>query len=334
MAEKAKKKKTKAKALEVEADEQPVEETVVVEAEATEAPEPATEVAEAEAEPKQEEKATAKAGKRSAKALKENEEKVAKEERKVETAASEEDKPKKAVTPTRSRLDRRGKKFRKAAEQIEKDKVYPLSDALELATKTSPAKFDASVELHINLSVDPRHADQNVRDSLVLPAGTGKVVKVAVFADADGAAKGKKAGADITGEEDIIKLLDKGQFSFDILVATPSHMPKLGKYARILGPRGLMPNPKSGTVTTDIVKAVSEAKAGRVEYRVDSTGIVHLSIGKVSFGRAKLEENAHAVLTSIRSNKPASVKSAYIKAIHLTTTMGPSISVEPNEQLA
>jgi large subunit ribosomal protein L1 len=321
MAEAAKK-NTKAKALEVEADEQPTEAAVVT-------PEPTEEVA--TEEPK---KATAKAGKRSAKAIKETEEKVAKEERKAEVAETSEDKPTKAVTPTRSRLERRGKKFRKVAEQIEAGKVYTLAEALELATKTNPTKFDASVELHVNLSVDPRHADQNVRDSLVLPAGTGKAVRVAVFADTEGAAKGKKAGADIVGEEDVIKLLDKGQFNFDVLVATPSHMPKLGKYARLLGPRGLMPNPKSGTVTTDVEKAVTEAKAGRVEYRVDSTGIVHLSIGKVSFGRAKLEENAKAVLNSIRGNKPASVKSAYIKAMHLTTTMGPSITVEANEQLA
>lgn len=279
----------------------------------------------------QEEKATAKAGKRSAKALKEAEEKVAKEERKAEAAETDE-KPKMALTPTRSHLERKGKKFRKTAEQIEKGKVYSLGEALELATKTSPVKFDASVELHINLNVDPRHADQNVRDSLVLPAGTGKTVRIAVFTDADGSVSGKKAGADIAGEEDVIKMLDKGQFNFDILIATPSHMSKLGKYARLLGPRGLMPNPKSGTVTTDVTKAVTEAKAGRVEYRVDSTGIVHLSIGKVSFGRAKLEENARAVLTSIRGNKPTSVKTAYVKSIHLATTMGPSITVEPNEQ--
>lgn len=321
MAEEAKK-KTKAKAVETEV----VEEPVVVEA---------TEVAEETPQEETEtmEKATAKAGKRSAKALKEADEKLAKEERKAEAAEADEA-PKKIVTPTRSRLERKGKKFRKIAEQIEKDKIYGLGEALELAVKTNPAKFDASVELHINLNVDPRHADQNVRDNLVLPAGTGKTIRVAVFADADGSASGKKAGADITGEEDVLKLLDKGQFDFDILIATPSHMPKLGKYARLLGPRGLMPNPKSGTVTTDVVKAVTEAKAGRVEYRVDSTGIIHLSIGKVSFGRAKLEENARAVLTSIRSNKPASVKGTYVKTMHLATTMGPSIVIEPNEPLA
>lgn len=275
----------------------------------------------------------AKAGKRSAKALKAVEEKVAKEERKVAHATDEEAaKPKITARPARSRLERRGKKFREAAKRIEREKSYPLSEALELATKTSPTKFDASVELHVNLNVDPRHADQNVRDSLVLPSGTGKAVRVAVFAEAE-AADAQKAGADIVGAEKVLQHLEKNQLPFDVLIATPSQMPKLGKYARILGPRGLMPNPKSGTVTGDVVKAVKEAKAGRVEYRVDSTGIVHLSIGKVSFGKAKLEENARAVLGSIKGNKPASVKGGYIKAAHIATTMGPSITFDPNEQL-
>jgi len=270
------------------------------------------------------EKATAKAGKRSSKAIAEAEEKQAKEARK-EQAAEEAEKPKQHANPTRSRLERQGKNFRKAAEQVEKDKKYALGEALELATKTNPTKFDASVELHINLNVDPRHADQNIRDNLVLPAGTGKNIRVAVFADE------KVEGADIQGIEELTKQLDKGQMNFDILVATPANMPKLGKYARALGPRGLMPNPKSGTVTTDVAKAVKEAKAGRVEYRVDSTGIVHLGIGKVSFGKAKLEENARAVLTSIKGNKPNSVKGTYVKAIHIASTMGPSIAVDVNE---
>lgn len=278
-------------------------------------------------------KSTAKAGKRSAKAVAAAEVTAKKEERKAAKAgadleAADADKPKQKQNPTRTRLQRQGKGFRKAAEQIDKDKAYTLGDALELATKTSPAKFDATVELHINLRVDPRHADQNIRDNLVLPQGTGKTVRVAVFADVDDAAAAKKAGADITGLEDITKMLDKGQMDFDILIATPSQMSKLGKYARALGPRGLMPNPKSGTVTTDVTKAVSEAKAGRVEYRVDSTGIVHLGFGKVSFGRDRLLENAEAALASIKSNKPASVKGTYVKSIHITTTMGPSITVE------
>ena len=269
---------------------------------------------------------SAKAGKRSAKALKEAEELQAKEERKLAAAEGElQDKPKQHANPTRSRLERQGKKFREAAKLIEADKAYSLKEAIALAQKTSPTAFDASVELHVNLNVDPRHADQNIRDSLVLPAGTGKNVRVAVFDDE------KVEGADLQGVENITKALDKGEMNFDILIATPAQMAKLGKYARSLGPRGLMPNPKSGTVTTDVAKAVREAKAGRVEYRVDSTGIVHLAVGKVSFGDAKLDQNIQAVFASIKSSKPASVKGSYVKAIHLSTTMGPSITVAISE---
>jgi large subunit ribosomal protein L1 len=275
-------------------------------------------------------KTATKAGKRSAKGQAEAEAKAEKlehqthrTEEKTEEAKAE--KPKQPVKPTRSRLERRSKGYRKSAEQIERGKVYSLKDALELATKTSSVKFDASVELHVNLGVDPRQADQNIRASLVLPQGTGKAVRVAVFAD------DKAEGADLSGIEAITKDLEKGVINFDILIATPANMAKLGKYARLLGPRGLMPNPKSGTVTTDVSKAVTEAKAGRVEYRVDSTGIVHLAIGKVSFGGAKLLENAQAVMASIRGAKPASVKGNYLKAIHVTTTMGPSITVGTGE---
>jgi large subunit ribosomal protein L1 len=273
-------------------------------------------------------KATAKAGKRSAKGLEEAEakaEKIEHQKHRDEEEAEAEAKPKAPVKPTRSRLERRSKGYRKSAELVEKGKVYALGEALELATKTSSVKFDASVELHVNLGVDPRQADQNIRANLVLPQGTGKTVRVAVFSD------DKVTGADLAGVEEITKQLDKGEISFDTLIATPANMPKLGKYARLLGPRGLMPNPKSGTVTTDVQKAVSEAKAGRVEYRVDSTGIVHLAVGKVSFGGAKLLENASAVMASIKSAKPQSVKGNYIKAVHVTTTMGPSIPVNPNE---
>ena len=273
-------------------------------------------------------KATAKAGKRSAKGLEEAEakaEKIEHQKHRDEEEAEAEAKPKAPVKPTRSRLERRSKGYRKSAELVEKGKVYALGEALELATKTSSVKFDASVELHVNLGVDPRQADQNIRANLVLPQGTGKTVRVAVFSD------DKVTGADLAGVEEITKQLDKGEISFDTLIATPANMPKLGKYARLLGPRGLMPNPKSGTVTTDVQKAVSEAKAGRVEYRVDSTGIVHLAVGKVSFGGVKLLENASAVMASIKGAKPQSVKGNYIKAVHVTTTMGPSIPVTPNE---
>jgi large subunit ribosomal protein L1 len=256
---------------------------------------------------------------------------VAKEARKSAKAgseAAEDSKPKQRQNPTRPRLERQGKNFRKAAKAVDTTKVYSLEEAMDLAVKTSPVKFDATVELHINLRVDPRHADQNIRDNFVLPQGTGKTVRVAVFADVDDAATAKSAGADIAGIEEITRMLDKGSMDFDMLIATPSQMAKLGKYARALGPRGLMPNPKSGTVTTDVTKAVKEAKAGRVEYRVDSTGIVHLGMGKVSFGKDRLLENAQAVLANIKSNKPASIKGAYVKTIHVSTTMGPSVTVE------
>ncbi|MDZ7744974.1 MAG: 50S ribosomal protein L1 [Candidatus Saccharibacteria bacterium] len=206
---------------------------------------------------------------------------------------------------------------------MEAGKQYGVADAVELASKTSPVKFDATVELHVNLNVDPRQADQNIRDTVVLPAGTGKETRVAVFADTAGVATAKKAGADIAGEDELLQQLDKEQFDFDVLIATPTTMPKLGKYARLLGPKGLMPNPKSGTVTTDIAKAVEEAKAGRVEYRVDSTGIIHMAVGKVSFGKHKLFDNARAAIKSIRGNKPASVKSSFITSAHVTTKYCP-----------
>lgn len=273
-------------------------------------------------------KAVAKSGKRSAKGIEEAEakaEKIEAQQHRGEDTAEAAEKPKQPLKPTRSRLERRSKGYRKAAELIEQRKLYGLAEALELATKTSSTKFDASIELHVNLGVDPRQADQNIRTNLVLPQGTGKKVRVAVFADES------IKEADMSGVEAITKELEKGTLNFDVLIATPANMPKLGKYARLLGPRGLMPNPKSGTVTNDVAKAVAEAKAGKVEYRVDSTGIVHLSVGKVSFGGAKLLENAQAVMASIRAAKPASVKGTYIKAIHITTSMGPSITVSTAE---
>lgn len=288
--------------------------------------------AEAVQEANSDEEKLAKAGKRSAKALKEAEEKQIKEERKTAKKEAEaEDKPKQKQNPPRSKLERKGKQYRKVAEQIQKEKVYTLKEALELATKTNPVKFDATVEVHVRLGVDPRQADQNIRDTLVLPAGTGKEVRVAVFADVEDVAKAKKAGATIAAAEEFLQQLDKGTLDFDVLIATPAMMPKLGKYARLLGPKGLMPNPKSGTVTADVTKAVTEAKAGRVEYRVDSTGIVHVGIGKVSFGGAKLTDNARALLTSIKQNKPASIKGAFVRSIYVTTSMGPSIAVDLSE---
>ena len=274
-------------------------------------------------------KPLAKAGKRSAKAIKESEEQQAKVERKAQLAdvdQAEQTKPKTAQKPARPKLERRSKAYKNSAKQIDKNKDYTLEEALELAVKTSSVKFDATVELHVNLSVDPRQADQNIRGNLVLPSGTGKQTKVAVVAEAEDLEKAKAAGADNTGEE-VLASLEKGVIGFDVLIATPSMMPKLGKFARILGPKGLMPNPKSGTVTKDIEKAVREAKAGRVEFRVDSTGIIHLGAGKVSFGPDKLSKNVQAILSSIKSAKPASVKGIYVKSAYLTTAMGPSIKL-------
>lgn len=278
------------------------------------------------------EKKTAKAGKRSEKALAEAEEKEAKEARKAEKKAEESDeKPKIAVKPTRSRLERRGKKYRELAGQIDTTKQYTLAEALELAVKTSTTKFDSTVETHIRLGLDPRQADQNIRDIVVLPAGTGKTLRVAVFAEDDDAKKAKAAGADIAGNEDFLALLDKEKIEFDVLIATPNLMAKLAKYARLLGPKGLMPNPKSGTVTKEVAKAVEQAKAGRIEYRVDSTGIVHVGVGKVSFGAKKLEDNVKALFASVRQNKPASLKGIYVRSITVSTTMGPGIKVSTSE---
>ena len=279
-------------------------------------------------------KKTTKAGKHSEKGLKEAEEKVAKLEaqkhRDEEKAEAEDKKPKQPQRVT-NKLDRAAKGYRKSAELLEKGKVYSLKEALDLAVKTSHVKFDATVELHVNLGVDPRQADQNLRDTIQMPSGTGKTVRVAVLADADDAAAAKKAGADIAGSDDFLAQLDKNVIDFDILISTPAMMAKLGKYARVLGPKGLMPNPKSGTVTTDVVKAVTESKAGRVEYRVDSTGIIHVGVGKVSFGADKLQKNVRAIFASIKQNKPSSLKGSYVQAIHLATTMGPSIKVELSE---
>jgi large subunit ribosomal protein L1 len=279
------------------------------------------------------EKATAKAGKRSEKSLREAEEKAEKEARKEagDTTAQSDDEPtrKKGPAPkVRSKLERRGKSYRKLAEQLEVGKVYDLAEALDLAVKTNPVKFDASVEIHVRLGVDPRQADQNIRSTVVLPNGSGKTVRVAVFAPEGDHAAATKAGADVVGDETFIKQLEKEELNFDILVATPQYMPKLGKYARLLGPRGLMPNPKSGTVATDVAKAVTEAKAGKVEYRVDKQAIVHLAVGKVSFGAEKLEQNARAFFDSLQAQKPSSLKNAYVKSTSISTTMGPGIKVE------
>lgn len=276
----------------------------------------------------------AKAGKRSEKALKEADEKAEKEARKeagdtTPQSAEAEAHTKRGPKPvTRPLIERRGKSYRKLAEKIEKGKVYPLAEALALAVETNPAKFDASVEIHVRLGVDPRQADQNIRATVSLPHGTGKTIRVAVFAPETDHAAAKKAGADIVGDEDFLKQLDGGKIEFDTLITSPQYMPKLGKYARLLGPKGLMPNPKAGTVATDVTKAVTEAKAGRVEYRVDKQAIIHLSIGKVSFGADKLADNAKVFFDSLSVQRPSSLKGSYVKTTAISTTMGPGIKVE------
>lgn len=280
-------------------------------------------------ESKKTEEVFAKAGKRSKKQIEEVKAEEARQARKAErTAADAAVKPKGETPVTRPRIERRGKKYQEAAKLVDKNKVYSLKEALDLAIKTSPTKFDASVEIHARLGVDPRQADQNIRTTLVLPNGNGKTVKVAVFAPLDVCKVAKAAGADIAEDEEFLRQLEKGLIDFDVLIAVPQYMPKLGKFARLLGPKGLMPNPKAGTVTTDVEKAVKESKAGKIEYRVDKQAVVHIGIGKVSFGAEKLEENAKVFLDSLKAQKPASLKGSYIKSIFITTTMGPSIQIE------
>ncbi|MDB5162278.1 MAG: Ribosomal protein [Candidatus Saccharibacteria bacterium] len=279
------------------------------------------------------EETVAKAGKRSAKAIAEAEAKVEKEARKeagdTTPVDGEETTVKRGARPvTRPLIERRGKNYRKVAEQVDTNTLYTLAEAMDLAVKTNPAKFDASVELHIRLNVDPRQADQNIRATVSLPNGTGKTIKVAVFAPEADHKAASAAGADIVGDETFLAQLDKEVIDFDILIATPQFMPRLGKYARLLGPRGLMPNPKSGSVATDVAKAVTEAKAGKVEYRVDKQAIVHLSIGKVSFGATKLNENAKSFFDSLTSQKPTTIKGSFVKSINVNTSMGPGIKVE------
>ena len=295
---------------------------------APEAEKEAAKVAESTAETEQK---FAKSGKKSKKHIEEVKAEAERQERKLERAEEEAEaakKPKGAAPKVRPLIERRGKKYQEAYKLVEKGKVYSLKDAIALATKTSTVKFDATLEAHIRLGVDPRQADQNIRATIVLPNGNGKTVRVAVFAPLDEAKKAKAAGADIAEDEEFLKQLEKGTINFDVLISTPQYMPKLGKFARLLGPKGLMPNPKAGTVTADVEKAVKEAKAGKVEYRVDKQSIVHIGLGKLSFGEAKLLENAEAFFSSLKSQKPASIKGQFVKSIYLTTTMGPSIAVE------
>ncbi len=207
-------------------------------------------------------------------------------------------------------------------------KQYPLGEAISLIKDMASAKFPESIDVAVNLGVDPRKSDQVVRGSTVLPNGTGKSVRVAVFAQGDNAEKAKEAGADIVGFDDLAEQIKGGELNFDVVIATPDAMRVVGKLGQILGPRGLMPNPKVGTVTPDVVSAVNNAKAGQVQYRTDKAGIIHCSIGKVSFEPAKLEENLHALLADLQKAKPAAAKGVYMKRVTLSSTMGPGVPVD------
>ena len=220
-----------------------------------------------------------------------------------------------------------GKKYVESAKLVDKTKFYEVKEALELATKTASAKFDETVEMHIRLGVDSRHADQQVRGAVVLPNGTGKKVRVAVFAKGDAAKAAEAVGADIVGEMDLVEKIQGGFMDFDVCIATPDMMGLVGRLGKVLGPRGLMPSPKAGTVTPDAAKAVEEAKAGKIEYRLDKTNIIHCPIGKVSFGAEKLQENFDALMGAIVKARPAATKGQYIKSCTIATTMGPGVKL-------
>ena len=227
---------------------------------------------------------------------------------------------------------KRSKSYRSAAEKIDADKAYSPLEAVRLAKSTASAKYDETVEIAFRLGVDPRKADQMVRGTVALPAGTGKDVRVAVFATGDAAAEAREAGADLVGADDLAAQVEAGKFDFDVAIATPDMMPLVGRLGRALGPRGLMPNPKTGTVTNDVGRAVSEFKGGKVEYRTDRYGNVHVPVGKVSFSLEDLSKNLRAVLEELDRAKPASSKGRYIRRISLSSTMGPGIKIDPNRR--
>ncbi|MDE3245233.1 MAG: 50S ribosomal protein L1 [Acidobacteriota bacterium] len=219
-----------------------------------------------------------------------------------------------------------GKKYRAAAAKIE-DRPYELKEALTAMKDAAFAKFDETVEVHMRLGVDPRHADQMVRGTIVLPHGTGRTMRVAVIAQGEKIKDAEAAGAEVVGGDDLVEKIAAGFLDFDALVATPDMMKGVGRLGKVLGPRGLMPNPKTGTVTFEVAKAIKEIKAGKVEYRVDKTGIIHAGVGKLSFGVEKLQENAQALMDAVMKAKPSAAKGKYVKAIHMASTMGPSITV-------
>ena len=224
----------------------------------------------------------------------------------------------------------RGKKYQESAKLIDRNALYDTKEAIELVQKTAKANFDETVEVSIKLGVDPRHADQQVRGVVVLPHGTGKTLKVLVFAKGDKVNEAEAAGADYVGAEELVaKIQEEHLFDYDVVVAAPDMMGVVGRLGKILGPKGLMPNPKSGTVTFDIERAVKEIKAGKVEYRVDKTSIIHVGIGKASFGTEKLEDNFKTLMEAIIKAKPAAAKGTYLKSVALSSTMGPAIKVNP-----
>ncbi|MEW6447874.1 MAG: 50S ribosomal protein L1 [Bacillota bacterium] len=224
-------------------------------------------------------------------------------------------------------MPRYGKKYQEAQKQVDRSKLYEPLEAMDLIKKVASAKFDETVEAAIKLGVDPRHADQQVRGAVVLPHGTGKTRRVAVFARGEKVKEAEAAGADFVGAEDLIARVQEGWLDFDVAIATPDVMGMVGKVGRILGPRGLMPNPKTGTVTFDIARAVSEVKAGKIEYRVDKAGIIHAPIGKVSFDSEKLVENLRTLVEALVRAKPAAAKGQYLKGISVSSTMGPGVKV-------
>ena len=222
----------------------------------------------------------------------------------------------------------RGKRYQEASKLVDRTKVYEAKEALEIAEKMPKTKFDETVELHVKLGVDSKHADQQVRGTVVLPHGTGKTKKVLVFAKGDKAKEAEEAGADYVGAEDLVPKIEKENwFDYDVIVATPDMMGVIGRLGKVLGPKGLMPNPKSGTVTMDVTKAISEIKAGKVEYRLDKTNIIHLGFGKVSFGADKLFENYERIIEAILKAKPAAAKGQYIKSVSISTSMGPGLFI-------
>ncbi len=225
-----------------------------------------------------------------------------------------------------------GKKYNNSAELIETGKFYDVEEALDIAVKTGTAKFDETVEIHVRLGVDSRHADQQVRGAVVLPNGTGKKVRTLVITKGDNVKAAEEAGSDFVGAEEVVaKIQNEGWLDFDVVIASPDMMGLVGRLGKVLGPRGLMPTPKAGTVTPDVAKAVTEAKAGKIEYRLDKTNIIHCPIGKVSFGTEKLKENLDTLMTAIVKAKPAATKGQYIKSCAIATTMGPGIKLNPNK---